>query len=291
MNKKTILFTDSGLGGLTIMADFVEQIKKENLSFDIDIVFFNAQKSHSEGYKALSHSRQIYVFQSALKSMLAKYNPDVIVIACNTLSVIYFETEIYKNIKIPVLDIIKIGKRLLQYDFKEPVIEIAMPTTIESAVYSKGKKNIIPIPANIMLPHLIENHPNSEETERVLKDVFESTELKFKKSGINCKNINLFLGCTHFPLIKHKFIKSAEKQGFNVKKVLNPNSVLSAEAKKQIVKFNTNYKQNKYKINIKVVSKMEFRANEVKNISKLIEVSSAETAAALKKYELIPELW
>ncbi|MEN8249191.1 MAG: hypothetical protein ABFS32_09695 [Bacteroidota bacterium] len=294
MNKKTVLFTDSGLGGLTIMADFVERVKKETLPFDLDIVFYNAQKSQSEGYKVMTPEEQVETFEKVLVSMKERYNPDLLAIACNSLSVVYFKTPTYKNGDLNVLDIVEVGKDLLSKEFEVPVIEIAMPTTVKSKLYSSDKRNMVSVASDIMLPNAIENHPDSDVTDNMLTEIFEKAASKMTDNSINHKEVKLFLGCTHFPIIKDKFVVNAKKFNFQIDEIINPNAVLCEDVLKQIRSWGgelKNMNNRKPDIIVKVISRTRFRDNEVINIAKLLDGFSPQTAAALRGYELIPDLF
>ena len=160
MKKIKIIFTDSGLGGLTIMADFAKLI--ENTGLNIDLIYFNAQYSRNLGYKKMETQEQVDIFDRALESMQKLFKPDIIAIACNTLSVVYLKSESYKRSITLVLDIIETGKSLISTSNKNTIIEVAMPTTIDSRIYSDKSKEIIGVASDTSLPDAIENG-NSEK--------------------------------------------------------------------------------------------------------------------------------
>lgn len=73
--------------------------------------------------------------------MEEKYVPDLILIACNTLSVVYPHTEFSKNTKTKVLGIVEFGvEQVLEELKKNPdydVIITGTNTTIESRDHEK----------------------------------------------------------------------------------------------------------------------------------------------------------
>lgn len=287
MNNPKVVFTDSGLGGLTVMADFVALAKKQGVA--VDTVFFNAQYSRELGYKKMDSKTQIKVFNRVLESIQKKYQPDIIAIACNTLSVVYYQTNFYKNnTNTKVLDIIKVGKSLIQNSKTNTIIEVAMPTTITSEIYKNEAKNRIAIASDVQLPDAIENG-NDEQVTFMLEEILTQAKTSIKEKELTQEQSSLFLGCTHFPIIMETFFKIATQKGIHLKEILNPNRAFSFWVWKELAKGNkatTNLKSS-----VQVVSRMPFQKEEVSTISKLIERQSKRTAEGLRSYTLDEKLF
>ena len=63
-NEVTIVITDSGLGGLSILADAVERLKDWKSFQKVDFVFFNALFSSEGGYNTLkTHQEKVSLHQ------------------------------------------------------------------------------------------------------------------------------------------------------------------------------------------------------------------------------------
>jgi len=292
MNNLKVVFTDSGLGGLTIMADFAKLVKYYRLN--VDLIYFNAQHSRSWGYKKMDSKTQIEVFNSALLSMYKQFEPDIIAIACNTLSVVYLKTDFYKQTNTKVLDIIKTGQALVKNAKSNTIVEVAMPTTIDSGIYGDKNKNIIAVASDTSLPDAIENG-DYYKIDQILKEIFKHTRFEMTRRKLINIETALFLGCTHFPIIKNRFLEIADYTGIKITNLLNPNAkfsqlILEEILKKKLVTVrddNLTNSENK----IIVVSRVEFNESEIKNISGLIENISPETAEALRNYEHNTELF
>ncbi len=287
MQKQKLVFTDSGLGGLTIMADFIALAKKQSLA--VDAVFFNAQYSRGLGYKKMKPNQQIAVFNRVLESIQKKHKPDIIAIACNTLSVVFQQTAFSKKNKTTqVLDIIKVGKSLIKNSKTPTILEVAMPTTITSKIYQNNLKNSIRVASDVLLPDAIENGYTAK-IKQMLQRVFEKAKKQIKEQSLENSTTSLFLGCTHFPIIKENFLSTAKLYGINVQKILDPNTAFSQLVLTELLK---NDKTSKAQTStIQVVSKMPFQENEINNISKLIEKLSFETAESLRNYTLDQNLF
>ncbi|MCF6240274.1 MAG: hypothetical protein L3J74_02885, partial [Bacteroidales bacterium] len=167
MNKQRIIFTDSGLGGLSIMADFVRLIHNYNL----DILFFNAQYKRGQGYRTMNKNMQVEIFDRALKSMQENFAADYIAIACNTLSVVYQDSKYKEKSSAEIFDIVATGQKLIEESAYDTIVEIAMPTTIKSGIYNNKHKNIISIASNPELPDAIESNKR-EIIKKILKKAF-----------------------------------------------------------------------------------------------------------------------
>ena len=89
----TVLVVDSGLGGMAICADVARALPPNRHFKTVSLIYFNAWPEQNRGYNRLgSRKEQIDTFDKALNSML-QYNPDFIMLACNTLSVLYPSTN------------------------------------------------------------------------------------------------------------------------------------------------------------------------------------------------------
>ena len=81
-----ILVTDSGLGGMAIFADIAARLKRDPIFSRTAMTYFNSWPEQNRGYNALEGmDERVRVFDRALAGMKS-YRPDLIFIACNTLS-------------------------------------------------------------------------------------------------------------------------------------------------------------------------------------------------------------
>ena len=105
LEKKSvsILITDSGLGGLSICAEVVSRLNRNPIFENVSITYFNAWPEQNRGYNKFDTiEERISIFNQALLGMQS-YQPDLIMIACNTLSALYDKTEFSKKSDVPVL--------------------------------------------------------------------------------------------------------------------------------------------------------------------------------------------
>jgi len=96
----TVVITDSGLGGLSVMDDVARKLKISGCFKKVNLIFANALFNANTGYNALqTRAEKINQFSNVLTGIEQHFKPDVILIACNTLSVLYKETEFFKKSK------------------------------------------------------------------------------------------------------------------------------------------------------------------------------------------------
>ena len=263
---------------MAVMAAFMQKIRSKGIG--VDAIFFNAQYARDLGYKRLTQKGQIRIFDSVLQRIEALYKPDIIAIACNTLSVVYQKTDYKKNAKTIVLDIINTGKKLITESRVSHIIEIAMPTTVASGIYKNPMKKHIGIASDTQLPDAIENN-YTEPIDRYLDRIFK----KVPRTIINKKQpVALFLGCTHFPLIADLFLTKAKRHGIQVQELLNPNTAFSLAVFNKVMEQGAQNLSNQ-PISVAVVSRMRFQDAEVNNMANLIETYDRESAQALRDYQ------
>lgn len=182
---------DSGVGGLTVVREIMRQIPNER------IVYFGDTARVPYGSKSKEtitrYSRQIIRF-------LETQEVKAIVIACNTASAYALE-EIEKEIKIPIIGVVKPGAKVAAETTQNGKIGvIATEGTIGSHIYSqyikqiKKEVKVIGKACPLFVP-LVE--------EGLLKDpVTDEIAMRYLTELIDIDIDTLILGCTHYPLIR-----------------------------------------------------------------------------------------
>ncbi|MCB0753069.1 MAG: aspartate/glutamate racemase family protein [Ignavibacteriae bacterium] len=289
-----IIVTDSGLGGLAVQALLDKQLRKLKINSKIELIFFNSVALHDYGYNdMLDHEEKITVFDSALTGML-KLDPDLILIACNTLSVLYYETKTSKSIKIPVLGIADTGVELIlekiQNDDSSNIILFGTETTIKSnqhknKLITAGVKSerIVSQPCKL-LESEIQIDPKSIATEKMIgKFVNESFE---KVNDLTSKSYAV-LCCTHYGYSKDIFQKLLNEKFNKDVVILNPNEKM-AEIAADIIDKNGN--ENPVVTNF-VYSRVDIIDSEMEKLGSLLAMDSPSLYESLKDYKHLPDLF
>jgi glutamate racemase len=284
----TIVVTDSGLGGLSVAAGLENQLRVKNCFGKVNIIFFNSLAASDFGYNSMSTlEKKAEVFGSALNAMTKAYNPDIILIACNTLSVVYDYTSFSKKTPIDVLGIIDLGAEMVIDEFIKnnnvSVLLLGTPTTISSLSYNnkltkKGiKEESIINQSCPMLETAIQQDPESEIVYKMINDFL--IEAKSKELN-NSEKLIAALCCTHYGYSENIFNKTIENIFNKPNKILNPNKKMV-----EVVIEKIPLRKNELsRISVKVVSQVELKNNEISSISNVLKNTSPITALALKNY-------
>ncbi len=284
----TILVTDSGLGGLSIAADVARRLKEQPVFKSARVIFFNAQMDKHTGYNDMKTTRQkVQIFNNALQAMNREFHPDLLLIACNTLSVLYDQTAFSRQAAFPVKGIVQTGAELIERNLKKvahsKVIIFATQTTVR-----QGKHKALLMANGIegerivtqACPHLagsIERGPHSAKTVALVQQYVDSA-----LHVLNDDHSPLFVSynCTHYGYVDDVFRKAFEEKGRPVEAFLNPNPFMANFLFEQ--KARPSFKH--CDLTVTVVSQPELSPNKIDNISNLIAPISAQTAEALKNY-------
>ena len=118
----TIVVTDSGLGGMSVAADLAARLPESGIVRTARIVFVNAEPDAAWGYNDLRNDAdKVRLFDGALASMEARYKPDLILIACNTLSTVWPRTEHERTGGVETVEIVGLGAGLIRSELaKKP---------------------------------------------------------------------------------------------------------------------------------------------------------------------------
>ncbi len=288
-----IVVTDSGLGGISIMAELEMKLRKKNSFNKVRLVFFNALKGHSSGYNTMrTMDEKAEVFDKALNKMKELYKPDMIFIACNTLSVVYPNTTFAKKSKIPVVEIVEYGVEQfyekLSSEEDSNLVLFGTPTTISSMnhrnkLVEKGidPKRVIP-QSCFNLESEIQMDPAGSEVEKLLEEYAEKSMAKF-----DTKKGKVFAGlcCTHYGYSK-KMIQEVLNTTYGTDvELLNPNNRMSS------VFDDLPNGEGKSEIEVNIISRVDIPKSERDGIGVMVGKNSPLTKKALGNYIMDKDLF
>ncbi len=226
---KTILLCDSGLGGLDIASNLLGQIRVwGNGAFRV--IYFNAWPHPQCGYNQLRNDQErIEVFAAALEGM-ARFRPDLCLIACNTLSIIWRKIAAAKAGPFPVVEMVRPASaffaEVLQRLPELQLLILGTDTTIRSGMYTDQllQAGILPERlASLSCPGLA----------TALEDGFDSPAVRLKIADAAQQAANLFPGntplglalcCTHFGYAESLWKVEFAARFRQEPQLLNPNA-------------------------------------------------------------------
>jgi len=307
---KTIIITDSGFGGLSVLAGAYEALKEERFSFPLNLFFAEALPKNCPGYPWKGYSlmpdteTRIKVFNNVLKGMMHHFQPEMIAIVCNTLSAIVRETEFYQNHGDKILNIIDTGLAecgRMEREKDACIIILATQPTISSDMHRKGladkgifpNERIIPLafPPDANYPLLIETEPESAKTQAVTAETLSKA---FDLIPSKDTMIYVYLGCTHFGFVQNQYFEVLHKAGFRNVRIINPNTDMTRQVVQHIRDMNIVGEDKVYPLKTEVYSQFVLTREQVNSGSALISGISPAIAEALRQYTLkndITEAW
>lgn len=290
-----ILVTDSGLGGLSVAANVAHRMDSLKIFRHVQVIFFNAQPSKEQGYNAMKTTEEkIAVFNNALMAMDAGFGPDIILVACNTLSVLYEYTEFSRSSNIPVIGVVEAGVELIQdaSDDNEhsPVLLFATKTTVNQDTHRKMLVAKGEAPDDVVtqacprLAGAIERGTTSAETDSLV-GLYTKQAIRNLPEGQ--ENVLISLNCTHYPYIKDLFREKVEEEGLTVTQVLDPNPYMADG----LFPEQLHHRVGESEISVYVLSQPVLDDERLASIAPLIRKVSPETADALLDWDFDPQFF
>jgi glutamate racemase len=291
---RSILVTDSGLGGLSVFNDIANRLELGSSWQTVKLVYVNAWPAPHRGYNHFdTREHRARIFNNALCAM-AEFDPDVILIACNTLSVIYPHTQFYTSSDIRVEGIVDHGVQMvyenLIADPHSVAIILGTPTTIDARTHENAlvrlgiaKDRIINIGCT-NLAGWIEREPFSTTVHEMIREFVTEAATKL---GNFSGHIYAALCCTHFGYRQALFEQAfAETVSANVT-ILNPNIRMA----QQMVTSSDKHPSYPTVLDMQIVSKAVWSDEQLDAYLKLLPNISTATREALLHYKLDHQLF
>jgi len=291
----TIVVTDSGLGGLSVAADLAARLPSSGIVRKARIVFVNAEPDAAFGYNDMKRDAdKVRVFDGALAAMEARYKPDLILIACNTLSTVFPRTEHAKAGGVETVEIVSMGAdqigKALAAEPDATALVFATKTTIESGAHEtllvgKGvRADRIVGEACPRLAGAIERGSASAETAAYVKKfVAEALERRPLKAGPVIASLN----CTHFPYVTPLWEQAFASAGFPGVQVLDPNPLMTD----LVLREGGEKRYPKTAVTVEAVSKVPVDGATRANLGALLRKTSPLAADALARIRIDPALF
>lgn len=290
----TLLIADSGLGGMGIFANIVARLKTDPIFSKVSLIYYNAWPEQGRGYNSLkTMNERIGVFDQALEGM-KRFHPDLIMIACNTLSTLYAQTAFSRRETVPVVDIIGFGVDLihtaLTSNAKATALLLGTRTTIASEVHrsqlvARGLAgNRLVAQSCHGLATLIEQGPASGAVKKRIDAIGNEIVLQFSALP---SAVVVALLCTHFGYSRDLIEKRLAERLQRPLKIVDPNRLMADD----LFEMGGIKRYNSVDTDLRVVSRIVWDQNKIDAIAPIIEKQSAQTAHALRAYEQIPDLF
>jgi glutamate racemase len=224
-----ILITDSGVGGLSVVAYAERFVRTHGFSEQVRLTFANAAPENDYGYNSMpTRQEKLDTFDRFLLNVTERYAPDSIYVACNTLSVLLPDTQFVGNAPIPVRGIVETGVKLLLRELESDPRRMALifgtQTTIDAGTYPRllqergvGLSRIISQPCPGLADTISEDREGSRTAGEIRGWVRRATD--HMKSNVP---VVAYLACTHYGYRQQFFADAFAEEGIEAT-VLDPN--------------------------------------------------------------------
>jgi glutamate racemase len=302
-----VVITDSGLGGLSICALLEQGLRVDAPSRSVRLTYVNAWPFEDRGYNDLpDEAARARVFDAALARM-AQMQPDRILIACNTLSILYPLTAFSGHPPVPVAGIVDAGVDLfverLAGNTASSIVLLGTKTTIESGVHKArleqrgiGARRIAAVSCH-GLAGAIEHDVDGP---RAAEFIGECAARAVAAAPLGT---TLFLGlcCTHYGYVAVRLADAVARLTSRRVEWLNPNHRLAARLLADTSFAGDNAEDRAAAappresplgmVSVELVSKVTLSETARSAIARLVAPISPATAGALLSYAHVPDLF
>ncbi|MCU0243194.1 MAG: aspartate/glutamate racemase family protein [Acidobacteria bacterium] len=291
-----VVLTDSGLGGLSICAGLERRLRGAAGGRRFDLVYVNAWPDEARGYNDLAgEDARAAVFDRALAAM-ARYRPDLLVIACNTLSVVYERTAFARSPVAPVSGILDAGvalfARALGEDAAAALILFGTKTTIGSGEHARrlAASGVDPHRIRAVACHGLAAAIDKDPDAEALPGLVEACVAHALEGGPVGPAPLAGLACTHYGYVAGEFGRAFERLTGAPVRVLDPNERLIEDLTAGLDD-GAPSGGGASSVTVEVVSKVALAEGQRQAVARRLEHISPATALALAGYTHIPTLF
>jgi glutamate racemase len=302
-----IVITDSGLGGLSICAALEQGLRLAGVPRDVRLTYVNAWPFEDRGYNDLpDEAARAGVFDGALARM-AQMQPARILIACNTLSILYPQTAFSRRAPVPVHGIVDAGVDLfvegLTGDPASSIVLLGTRTTIESGVHRARleRRGIGPGRIGAVSCHGLAGAIERDVRGAATTTLIDTCASRAAEAAPPGSTVFLGLCCTHYGYVAARIVDAVAGLTPRPVRALDPNLRLTASLLADTRLFEEGAEGSadpaaprgrpRGVVSVELVSKVTLSETARRGIAELVEPVSAATAGALLSYALVPDLF
>ena len=197
ISRQPIGMIDSGMGGLSVLADLVTSCQEE------EYIYYADSRYAPYGEKDRETVRHRV---TEIATFLMLFNTRLLVLACNTATSAAVD-ELRQYLPIPVIGMEPALKPALAHGNIQRVVVAATPLTLKERKFeelfqkTRGNHEIIPLPCPGLVEIIEEEGPESAAVGHKLTELLAPLK--------NRRIDRLVLGCTHYVLIRSRWQQAA----------------------------------------------------------------------------------
>jgi glutamate racemase len=291
----TVVITDSGLGGLLIGAGIEQRLRGTVGDGPARLVYVNAWPDEGLGYNDLPDmGARAAVFDRVLAAMTA-FRPDLVLIACNTLSVVYELTSFSRFPPVPVTGILDEGVALFAEELlRDPTGMLALfgtRTTIGSGEHVRRMARRGLDPARVLaeachgLAAAIDRDPGATDVPGLVEACVRRVAPRLPP-GVP---VYAGLACTHYAYVAETFRAALGRLTGSRVVILDPGDRVVGGLVEGLAPRPPGAPARQ--VPVEVVSKVALGEAQRRAVAARLGPLSAGTAQALLQYRHIPDLF
>ena len=285
--------TDSGVGGLSVCAELEVQLRDTATGGGLEIFYLNAALRDDFAYNSMaSRQEKLEAFDRFLRNVSTRYRPDLLYIACNTLSVLFDDPHFSSHRAIPVIGIVDSGTdamlAALRGDPGCPLIVFATPTTVGEGTYARRLRDAgVPSERFVQqacpgLPDAISNDFTGGQAEALLSEFVPAALGQFRQRP---DRVIAFLGCTHYGYQAGVFERQLSARVAQAR-VLNPNRAAAGTIRQHLPTATTDTGPR-----IRFITPYPIPERPLRSLPRYLGQRAPATVAALRGFERDPGLY
>jgi len=289
-----ILITDSGVGGLSVCAYAERFVRTHGFEEPVRLTFANAAPENDYGYNSMTSTEvKQQTFDRFLRKVTERYAPDLIYVACNTLSVLLPDTPYFQKAVIPVKGIVETGAELLLWELEADPRSAAMifgtQTTIDAGAYPRLLEAAGVEASRIVsqaCPGLADTISEDREGVRTRSEIVRWVGAAIETMQRTDRPVVACLACTHYGYRKDLFANELAEAGIRAR-VVNPNE--RAVDDLFGVRSDAEAGMNR-EVAVEFVTRYAIPEATVEALTWFLSDISPRTVAAMKNFVHIPDL-
>ena len=287
-----ILISDSGVGGLSVVAYAERFVRTHGYSEPVRLTFANAAPANDFGYNSMkSRQEKLDTFDRFLRNVTERFAPDSIYIACNTLSVLLPETAYVARSRIPVQGIVETAVELLHRELIDNPESVAIifgtQTTIDAGTYPRllvergiESSRII----SQACPGLADTISEDRAGEKTRVEIRHWVGAALEKLRDRSVTVVASLNCTHYGYRRELFVSAFEEMGVRAA-VINPNELATRDL------FGRSPEVRSREVEVGFVTRYEIPPATIDALTWFLSDISPRTVEAMQNFEHVPDLF
>jgi glutamate racemase len=291
-----VLITDSGVGGLSVCAYAERFARTRGLARPVRLTFVNAAPRNDYGYNSMP-SRQVKLdsFDRFLSIVSERYAPDLVYVACNTLSVLLPDTRYVRDGAIPVKGIVDTGVEVLVRELEVASQSLAMifgtPTTIDERAYPQRLERRGVAGARIVeqaCPGLADTISEDRAGVATAAQIARWVGAAVAKLRRTDERVVACLACTHYGYRKQLFADALAMAGLDAT-VVDPNERASDDLFGAWL--DDAVSPVRADVEVEVVTRYAIPDETISALTSFLADTSPPTVAALQRFVHAPDLF